>query len=90
MTANSSTMPGDDSAMVHFTLFTNIGGVDTETEFQSLCERLNGRYSNQTIDAMINLPAGSLVYLAMKSDGKDQITTVQFISMNIVRIKDSQ
>ena len=92
ISANISTKPADDGAIVHFTLFTDTtssGGSVVETEFQSICEKVKTRMVNQTIDAIVDLPAGSLVYLAMKSVGVDQATIVQFISMNIVRLKDS-
>jgi len=92
ITANISTKPSDDGAIVHFTLFTDTtssGGSVVETDFQSICEKVKTRMVNQTIDAIVDLPAGSLLTLQMKSVGVDQVTTVQFISMNIVRMKDS-
>jgi hypothetical protein len=87
--ANISTKPSSDNALVYFTVFTRLVGVDTETEFQSVAEKLNGRFSNQTISALIELQAGESILLAMKSVNANQTSIIQFLSMNIMRIKTS-
>ncbi len=87
VTANAAMSPADDGATVHFTLFATIGGAATETDFQSVAGRMKDRFSNHSISAILTFNVNDVVYLGVKSPGADQTTTLQFISMNIVRLR---
>ena len=100
VSANVSTKLGDNSTEVHFGLYylNILTGLTTPAEHQSVIggitpimpEPQNNKFVSQSINCILpGLAVHDWLFLGMKSMGGAQTATIQYLSMNIERLRTS-